>query len=206
MFSSEVQDSSQQLSIVYVSSSLHALFVQCDLFVSPPLHGQSWPSGFMSRSTWTATSSSGSTRCVKSLQSSAVVAPGCAVPSMSTRWSATCTCCWLTAPVWGLWHSFSKPHTIDFFLVSVYVSIIWCDLCHFFLSPVGLIMKTGLSFLMKSELACCPPWLLVRTRLSSMELNQFNSNFLIFSWLTFIDFYRKLQFDRKKNQQRIIQI
>lgn len=36
---------------------------------------------------------------------------------------------------------------------------------------LGLTMKTGLLFWTKRELVCCPPWLLVRTSLSSIELN-----------------------------------
>lgn len=67
-------------------------------FLSPH---QSWLSGSMWRSIWTATSSSGSTPYVTSPPSWAGAVPGCAAPSTSTRWSATCTHCWLTAHAWG---------------------------------------------------------------------------------------------------------
>lgn len=65
------------------------------------LSSQSWHSGSTWRSIWTATSSSASTRCATSPRSSGEVAPGCAAPSTSTRWSATSTRCWPTARAWG---------------------------------------------------------------------------------------------------------
>ena len=70
------------------------------LFLFYPLH-QSWLSGSTWRSIWTATSSSASTPYIRSPQSWVGVVPGCAAPSMSTRWSATCTHCWLTAHALG---------------------------------------------------------------------------------------------------------
>lgn len=45
-----------------------------------------------------------------------------------------------------------------------------------FLSSVGPIMKTGLLFSMKREPVCCPPWLLVRAGLSSMEFSWIKIN------------------------------